>query len=78
MRSWGDDLLKNVHGLRIDRDENVWITDISRHVVLKCDPHGKVLMMLGKPDQPGDTPNQFNKPTDVAFAPSGEFYVSDG
>jgi DNA-binding beta-propeller fold protein YncE len=78
LRSWGDDQVKNAHGLRIDRDENVWITDISRHVVLKFDHEGKLLLTLGKSDQPGNTPDQFDKPTDIAFTPSGEFYVSDG
>src|SRR5262249_38653443 len=81
VRSWGDDLLKNVkgaHGLRIDPEENVWVTDIERHVVLKADPQGKVLMTLAKSDQPGAPPDQFNKPTDVAIALSGELYVSDG
>src|SRR5438067_1104286 len=28
LRSWGDNHLKTPHGLRIDKDNNVWITDI--------------------------------------------------
>ena len=78
LRSWGDDLVKTAHGLRIDHDDNVWITDIGNHLVMKFDPDGKLLLTLGKKDQPGDGPDQFNKPTDVAVAPTGEFYVSDG
>src|SRR5262249_15247123 len=42
------------------------------------DAEGKLLLTLGKKDEPGDTRDQFNKPTDVAVARSGEFYVSDG
>lgn len=78
LRSWGDGLVKTAHGLRIDRDNNVWITDIGTHQVTKFDSQGKVLLTLGKKDQPGDGQDQFNKPTDVTVAASGEIYVSDG
>jgi DNA-binding beta-propeller fold protein YncE len=78
LRSWGDGMVKTAHGLRIDPRGNVWITDIGHHTVTQFDPEGKVLLSLGKKDQPGESPEQFNKPTDVAVAPSGEFYVSDG
>src|SRR5262249_48160929 len=74
----GDDMVKTAHGLRVDRDDNVWITDISNHLVTKFDSKGKVLLTLGKKDQPGDGPDQFNKPTDTAVAANGDIYVSDG
>lgn len=77
LRSWGDDLIKTAHGLRIDRDDNVWATDIGSHRVFKFDPMGKLLLALGT-GKPGVENDQFNKPTDVAFGPDGEFYVSDG
>lgn len=78
LRSWGDGVIDTAHGLRIDRDGNVWVTDIGHHLVMKFDPAGKLLLTLGQKGKPGDGPDQFNKPTDVAVAPSGEFYVSDG
>jgi DNA-binding beta-propeller fold protein YncE len=78
LRSWGDDLVKTAHGLRVDRDGNVWVTDMGHHLVMKFDAEGKLLLSLGKKDQPGDGPDQFDRPTDVAVAPSGEFYVADG
>lgn len=78
LRSWGDDQIKSAHGLRIDKENNVWVTDIGHHRVLKYDAEGKLLLTLGQKDKPGDGPGQFNKPTDVAVAPSGEFFVSDG
>jgi streptogramin lyase len=77
LRSWGDDLIHTAHGLRIDRDDNVWATDIGNHHVFKFDPRGKVLLTLGS-GKAGDAPGEFNKPTDVAFGPRGEFYVTDG
>src|SRR5438105_3070543 len=35
LRSWGDDVVKTAHGLRIDRDGNVWVTDVGNHQILK-------------------------------------------
>jgi DNA-binding beta-propeller fold protein YncE len=77
VRSWGDDLIHTAHGLRIDRDDNVWATDIGNHHVFKFDSRGKLLLTLGS-GKAGDAAGEFNKPTDVAFGPRGEFYVSDG
>jgi len=78
LRSWGKGLLKAPHGLRVDRDDQVWVTDTGRHVVMKFDATGKLLLSLGKQDQPGAGPDRFNRPTDVAVGPAGEVYVSDG
>lgn len=78
IRSWGDEHIKTPHGLRIDRDGNIWVTDIGNHLVRKFDPVGKLLLTLGKEGQAGDGPDQFDRPTDIAIAPSGDFYVSDG
>jgi DNA-binding beta-propeller fold protein YncE len=78
LRSWGDDLYKTPHGLRVGPSNSVWTTDMSNHLVRKFDAEGKLLMTLGKRDEPGAGPDRFNRPTDVAEAPTGEFYVSDG
>lgn len=78
IRSWGDDVIGSAHGLRIDRDDNVWVTDIGNHQVLKFSPVGKLLLSLGKAGTAGDGVDEFNKPTDIAFGPDGEFYVTDG
>ena len=78
LRSWGDGILSGPHGLSVDPDDNVWVTDIGSHVVVKFSPRGRVLMVLGQKDTPGKGKTQFNKPTHLAFAPSGHIYVSDG
>src|SRR5262249_15467145 len=74
----GADHLAPHHGLRIDRDDNVWVTDIGNHQVLKFDTAGNLLLVLGKKGEPGTGADQFDRPTDVAVAPDGEFYVADG
>ncbi len=78
LRSWGDDVIEIGHGLRVDAGRNLWITDIGGHQVFKFDAQGKLLMTLGMKDKPGDGRDQFNKPTDVAFAANGDFFVTDG
>lgn len=78
IRAWGDDTIGSAHALRIDADDNVWVTDIGNHQVMKFSPTGKLLLTLGKAGSPGDGIDEFNKPTDVAFGPQGAIYVSDG
>src|SRR5262245_56274420 len=48
LRSWGDGMFPSAHGLRIDRQDNVWLTDRGLHQVLKFSPDGKLLMQLGR------------------------------
>ena len=78
VRAFGKGLFASAHGLRVDRDDNVWVTDNLNHTVLKLNPEGKVLLTLGERNRPGDDERHFNRPTDVAFAKNGDFYVSDG
>src|SRR6266496_2418583 len=78
LRSWGNGLIKTAHGVRLDRDGNVWVTDLGHHLVTKFDPQGKVLLTLGTKGKAGEAKDRFNKPADVAFAPGGEVYVADG
>ena len=35
LRSWGRGMFGNPHGLRVDRDDNVWVTDNGDHRVMK-------------------------------------------
>jgi DNA-binding beta-propeller fold protein YncE len=78
LRAFGAGLFSSTHGLRIDPEGNVWATDNANHTVVKFSPDGKVLMTLGERDVPGEDETHFNRPTDVAFAKNGDFYVSDG
>jgi DNA-binding beta-propeller fold protein YncE len=78
IRSWGDDHIKTAHGLRIDPEGNVWLTDIGHHLAMKFDAQGKLLLTLGQKGKAGNAPDQFDRPTDVAVTKSGEFFVTDG
>ena len=78
LRSFGDGQIARAHGLRFDAKGNVWITDVGNHTVRKFSHDGKLLLTLGQEGKPGETPDQFNQPADVAFGPHGEVYVADG
>ena len=75
---FGDDELTAVHGTRVDADDNIWVTDYKNHTVIKYSSAGKVLLLLGKREVAGKDGFTFNRATDVAFAPNGDFFVSDG
>jgi len=64
----GDGLFLHPHGLRIDTDDNIWTTDDGNHLVLKLDPSGNVLLVLGRINTGAEANWLFNKPADVAFA----------
>lgn len=78
LRSWGANLFLMPHGLTIDRQGNVWVTDVLLHQVFKFSPSGELLMTLGEARVPGTDQTHFNLPTDVAVIPDGSVYVSDG
>ena len=78
LRSWGKGVFGNPHGLRVDRAGFVWITDNGDHQVMKFTKEGKLLLTLGIKGKAGTDSKTFNRPTDIAFAKNGDFYVSDG
>ena len=78
LRSWGRGEFGNPHGLRVDRDGAVWVTDNGDHQVIKYSPRGERLLTLGTKGRAGTDERTFNRPADIAFAPTGEVYVADG
>ena len=78
LRSWGRGMFVNPHGLRVDREGHVWITDNGGHQVMKFTNTGELLLTLGIKGQAGEDPSTFNRPADIAFSPGGDVYVADG
>ncbi len=78
LQKWGDGLFDSPHGLTVDPDDNIWVTDNISHLVSKFSHEGKPLMTLGVKGVAGQDGKHFNKPTDVAVAPNGDIYVTDG
>lgn len=85
IREFGQGLFKTPHGLRVDAEDNIWVTDQETHRVLKITPEGKVAMVLGRGGFPGTgwydrgySITLLNAPSDVAFDSDGNIYVADG
>lgn len=83
LKSFGSGMLISPHGIHVDRDGNVWVTDNGDvngkgQQVFKFSRDGKLLMTLGKAGVKGTDSETFDQPTDVAVAPNGDIFVSDG
>jgi peptidylglycine monooxygenase len=75
--TWGHGLIADAHGIFISADDRVYLVDRDAHQILIFTTGGDPLGALGTRNAPRfQAP--FNHPTDVAVAPDGEIYVSDG
>ena len=85
LKAFGTGALLTPHGLFVDRDGNVWVTDMGLDeaghrgdVVVKFSPEGKVLIVLGTPGVAGMGPDTFTQPCDGVVGANGDIFVSDG
>ena len=85
LASFGAGIFVTPHGLHVDDDGNVWVTDFAGnaagtkgHQVIKFSPEGEILMRLGVAGVPGSDSEHFNQPCDVITAPNGDIFVADG
>lgn len=85
IRSFGKGQILWPHGITVDRDGNVWITDArgadgKGHQVYKFSPDGKLLTTLGKAGvgaAADSTDGTLNAPNGVAVAPNGDVFVAE-
>jgi DNA-binding beta-propeller fold protein YncE len=88
--SFGAGTVLSPHGIDVDGDGNVWVTDCKctgasvqfpdstrGHQVYKLSPDGRLLMTLGRPGGARE-PGYFWQPNDVLVAPNGDVYVAEG
>ncbi len=66
------------HSIRIDPLGNIWTTDAASSMVYKFTPDGKTLMEIRVGGQPPPCRHNFCGTTDIAFAPNGRLFISDG
>lgn len=78
INSWGNNLFIMPHGLHIDNENNIWVTDIGLHQVFKFSYDGKLLLKLGEAKIAGNDGLHFDKPTDIVTSNDGSIFVSDG
>jgi DNA-binding beta-propeller fold protein YncE len=83
LRHFGKGLFVQPHGLFVDKDGNVWVTDGASkdgrgNQVFKFSPDGKILTTLGKPGGDGTGVGGFDAPNAVLVTPNGEILVAEG
>ena len=83
VRSFGDKLFTRSHGLRIDRDGNLWATDVGGHVVVKMNRDGQPLLTIGTRGEGGEWneatgSHKLNQPNDVVIAANGDVFIAQG
>src|SRR5436190_7670667 len=71
VKSFGGGMINYSHGLHVDKDNNIWVSDGrdmnngKGHTVMKFNQDGKLLMTLGKPGEAGTDQNHFSEPSDI-------------
>src|SRR5690242_16469305 len=81
------------HTVKVDREDNIWVTDKGSDMVIKFNPAGRVVMVFGRKQEAADEgtgplkhPNPplppedglFRQVTDVAWDKFDNAYISDG
>ncbi|QDQ81540.1 peptidyl-alpha-hydroxyglycine alpha-amidating lyase family protein [Paraburkholderia megapolitana] len=81
------------HSFKVDRQDNIWVTDKGSDMVIKFTPEGRVAMVFGRKQEAADEetaplkhpnpplpaePGRFRQVTDVAWDVAGNTYISDG
>jgi DNA-binding beta-propeller fold protein YncE len=81
------------HTVKIDRHDNIWVTDKGSDMVIKFNPEGRVVMVFGRKQEASDEGTEplkhpkpplppvdgmFRQVTDVAWDAADNAYISDG
>src|SRR6266700_1556585 len=81
------------HAVKVDKEDNIWVTDKGSDMVIKFNPAGQVVMVFGRKQEASDestgplkhvhpplppVDGQFRQVTDVTWDPAGNTYISDG
>src|SRR5688572_8194150 len=84
VRAFGDEgVFSRAHGLRIDKDGNMWVADVGAHFVRKYDKDGNTLMTIGTPGTAGEWDEAsgahlLNQPNETAIDSAGNLYIVSG
>jgi len=81
------------HSVKVDKQDNIWVTDKGSDQVVRFDPSGRVTMVFGRKQEASDESTEplkhpkpplppvdgmFRQVTDIAWDKAGNGYISDG
>jgi len=81
------------HTVKVDKEDNIWVTDKGSDMVIKFNPEGRVVLVFGRKQEASDEGTEplkhvkpplppvdgmFRQVTDVAWDAAGNAYLSDG
>jgi len=81
------------HTVRVDKDDNIWVTDKGSDMVIRFNPQGQVTMVFGRKQEASDEGTEplrhpkpplppvdgmFRQVTDVTWDAAGDGFISDG
>jgi DNA-binding beta-propeller fold protein YncE len=81
------------HTVKVDKDDNIWVTDKGSDMIIKFNPQGRVAMVFGRKQEASDEGTEplkhpkpplpavdgmFRQVTDVAWDSAGNTFISDG
>ena len=81
------------HTVKVDKQDNIWVTDKGSDMVIKFNPEGRVVMVFGRKQEASDegtgplkhvkpplppVDGMFRQVTDVTWDPAGNTFISDG
>src|SRR5580693_398521 len=81
------------HSVKVDPEDNIWVTDKGSDMIIKFNPEGRVVMVFGRKQEASDDgtgplkhanpplppeDGMFRQVTDVAWDKSGNTYIGDG
>lgn len=78
LHSFGKGLYKIPHALRLDPQGNIWTVDAASSTVIKFSQKGEKLLQIDVGGHPESARSAFRGTTDIAFAPKGRIFISDG
>jgi hypothetical protein len=81
------------HTVKVDKEDNIWVTDKGSDMVIKFNPEGRVAMVFGRKQEASDEGTEplkhvkpplppvdgmFRQVTDIAWDAAGNTFISDG
>ena len=81
------------HDVKVDKEDNIWVTDKGSDMIIKFNPEGRVVMVFGRKQEASDEGTEplrhpkpplppvdgmFRQVTDVTWDAAGNTYISDG